>query len=46
MERTGEDAVLMHYHLMVLDTRSSGEAENILATNYGLFSSSVWEVVC
>ena len=38
----------MHFHDIVPDIRPSGEPENILATNYRCFSSSVelWEIVC
>ena len=33
-ERIGENAILMHFHNMVLDIRSFGEPENIQTTNY------------
>ena len=34
MERIGENAILMHFHAIVPDIRSSGEPENIPDTNY------------
>ena len=34
MERIGENAILMHFHAIVPDIHSSGEPENIPATNY------------
>ena len=41
MERIGENAILMLFHAIVPDIRSSEEPENILTTNYRGFSSSV-----
>ena len=32
MEHSGENAILMHFHAIVPDTRSSGEQENIWRT--------------
>ena len=48
MEWNGENAILMHFHAIVPDARSSAEPENIITTSYRWFSSSVelWEVVC
>ena len=34
IERIGEHAILMHFHAIVTDIRSSGEPENIPNTNY------------
>ena len=34
IERVGENAILMHFHAIISDIRSSGEPENILTTNY------------
>ena len=33
-ERIGKNAILMQFHAIVPDIRSSGEPENILTTNY------------
>ena len=41
VERIGENAILMHFHAVVPDILSSGEPENIPATNYGSFPA-VW----
>ena len=47
IERIGESTILMHFHTVIPDLRSTGELENILTTNCRWFSSSVklWEVV-
>ena len=34
IKRIGENAILMHFHVIVPDACSSGELENILTTNY------------
>ena len=33
-ERIGKNAILMYFHAIIPDIRSSGELENILTTNY------------
>ena len=46
-EWIGKNAILMQFHAIIQDTRSSGQLEKILTTNYKWFSCSVelWEVV-
>ena len=41
IERIGENAVLMQFHAIVPDIRSSGEPENILTSDYRYFPA-VW----
>ena len=40
IQRTGENAILMHFHAIVSDICSSAKPENILTINYRRFSSS------
>ena len=34
IERIGKNAILMHFHAIISDIRSSGELQNILITNF------------
>ena len=42
IERTGENAILMHFQTIIPDKRSFGVPENILTTNHSDFPA-VWD---